>query len=78
MVRSAAITVSDRCAAGERADRSGPVLAAALSDAGYEVDTYLVPDGEAAVAEVLRLAVTSGARLVGIGRQRCADGGTCR
>jgi len=64
VVTTAAITVSDRCAAGERPDRSGPALAEALRAAGHQVATYLVPDGEESVARVLREAIASGARLV--------------
>lgn len=64
MVKGVAITVSDRCAAGERPDLSGPVLARALRAAGYEVTGYLVPDGVEPVSAVLREALAAGAQLV--------------
>ena len=60
MIRALAITVSNRAAAGIYADRSGPVLAALLAEAGCTVDGPLVvPDGEP-VAAALRDAVTGG------------------
>ena len=44
--RAAVITVSDRSAAGERADSSGPVAVAALREAGFDCDdATIVPDG---------------------------------
>ena len=36
-IRAAVLTVSDRCARGERADESGPVLAGLLREAGASV-----------------------------------------
>ncbi len=64
MAKAAAITVSDRCAAGERPDVSGPLLVQALREAGHEVTALVVPDGEESVAVALRSALESGARLV--------------
>ena len=64
MAKATGITVSDRCAAGERPDASGPLLAQALRDAGHEVTAMVVPDGEESVAAALRSALASGARLV--------------
>ena len=64
MVAAAAITVSDRCASGERTDVSGPLLAGALRAAGHDVTVLVVPDGEDSVAEALRTALDGGARLV--------------
>lgn len=64
MVAAVAITVSDRCASGERTDASGPLLAEALRAAGHEVTTLVIPDGEESVAEALRSALDGGARLV--------------
>ena len=46
-MRALAITVSNRAAAGVYEDRSGPVLARLLAEAGFTVDGPLVvPDGE--------------------------------
>lgn len=64
MERSRVITVSDRCAAGTREDASGPVLAGALADAGYQVDLIVVPDGEDSVRAALLEALDAGARLI--------------
>ncbi|HEY2288343.1 MAG TPA: MogA/MoaB family molybdenum cofactor biosynthesis protein [Streptosporangiaceae bacterium] len=48
MIRALAITVSNRASAGIYADKSGPVLAALLAEAGCEVTGPLViPDGSA-------------------------------
>jgi len=59
-VRALAITVSNRAAAGVYEDRSGPVLARLLAEAGCSVDGPLVvPDGEP-VEAALREAVTAG------------------
>lgn len=60
MIRALAVTVSNRAAAGVYADRSGPVLADLLRNAGCEVDgPVVVPDGDP-VELALREAVTSG------------------
>jgi molybdenum cofactor synthesis domain-containing protein len=60
VVRALAITVSNRAAAGIYEDRSGPVLAGLLKEAGCSVDGPLVvPDGEP-VEAALRDAVASG------------------
>jgi len=59
-VRALAVTVSNRAAAGVYEDRSGPVLARLLAEAGCSVDGPLVvPDGEP-VEVALREAVTAG------------------
>ncbi|GAA3800976.1 MogA/MoaB family molybdenum cofactor biosynthesis protein [Cellulomonas soli] len=59
------LVVSDRSAAGEREDLSGPAAAARLVEAGYEVvDVVVVPDGAISVENALRAAVAGGARLV--------------
>lgn len=65
-MRSAAvITVSDRAAAGTRADAAGPIAVAALRAAGFACPpARVVPDGEQAVAEAILAAVARGARLV--------------
>ena len=59
-MRALAVTVSNRAAAGVYEDRSGPVLARLLAEAGCAVDGPLVvPDGEP-VEAALRDAVTGG------------------
>lgn len=64
-VQATVITVSDRCARGDREDRSGPEAARRLTEAGYAVSPVrVVPDGEASVAEAITAAVTGGAQLV--------------
>ena len=60
MMRALAVTVSNRAAAGVYPDRSGPVLADLLREAGCEVDgPVVVPDG-ATVEVALRDAVAAG------------------
>jgi molybdenum cofactor synthesis domain-containing protein len=60
VIKALAITVSNRAAAGVYEDRSGPVLAELLRDAGCEVDgPQLTPDGEQ-VETALRDAVAAG------------------
>jgi molybdenum cofactor synthesis domain-containing protein len=60
MIRALAITVSNRAAAGVYADKSGPVLASLLAEAGCEVTGPLViPDGSA-VEAALRDAIGAG------------------
>jgi molybdenum cofactor synthesis domain-containing protein len=60
VIRALAITVSNRASAGIYADKSGPVLAELLAEAGCEVTGPLViPDGSA-VEEALRDAVAAG------------------
>lgn len=56
--QAAVITLSDRCAAGERQDLSGPAVAQRLKEAGYQVaEQLLLPDGEQALKEhLIRLA----------------------
>ena len=55
---AAVITVSDRGAAGEREDLSGPAAAKMLEEAGYQVmETLLIPDEpEMLKRELMRLA----------------------
>ncbi|NLT43427.1 MAG: MogA/MoaB family molybdenum cofactor biosynthesis protein [Anaerolineae bacterium] len=54
LVRAAVVTVSDRCFAGEREDRSGPLLADLLRGQGVElVAAELVPDEEDRIEAVL-------------------------
>ena len=66
MFKAAVLTVSDRSARGERPDASGPVVAAMLEQAGYQVlCTGLVPDEQLQIeAELCRLSDQLGADLV--------------
>ena len=58
------ITVSDRSFRGERADESGPAVAALLRGAGYAVDKIvLVPDELAQIEQALREAARDGVAL---------------
>lgn len=60
MIRALTVTVSTRAAAGVYPDKSGPVLAGLLREAGCEVDgPVVVPDGEP-VELALRDAVAAG------------------
>jgi len=79
--RAVVVTVSDRGAAGERADTAGPILATALAALGTHVTTRLVADGAAVVESALRSALADGARIIvttggtGIGpRDQTPDG----
>jgi molybdenum cofactor synthesis domain-containing protein len=59
-MKALAVTVSNRAAAGVYQDRSGPVLAGLLAEAGFTVDGPLVvPDGDP-VETALRDAVAAG------------------
>ncbi|WP_454296537.1 MogA/MoaB family molybdenum cofactor biosynthesis protein [Salana multivorans] len=62
--RATVVTVSDRCAAGERTDASGPAAEALLRAAGYDVVVVLVPDGVEPVTAALRTALDDGAQLL--------------
>jgi len=60
MMRALAVTVSNRAAAGVYEDKSGPVLAELLRQAGCDVDgPVVVPDG-APVEAALRDAILAG------------------
>jgi molybdenum cofactor synthesis domain-containing protein len=65
MIESAVvITVSTRAAAGVYEDKSGPIIAAALHDLGFDVlGPVVVSDGEP-VGAALREAVTAGHAIV--------------
>jgi molybdenum cofactor synthesis domain-containing protein len=64
VIRALAITVSNRAAAGVYEDKSGPVLARLLAEAGCAVDgPMVVPDGEP-VAAALRDAIVAGYQVV--------------
>jgi molybdenum cofactor synthesis domain-containing protein len=62
--KSVVVTVSDRVAAGQRPDGSGPRLVAALEVAGWDVEGRVVPDGEDSVRGAILAALGAGARLV--------------
>lgn len=65
MSTAAVLTVSDRSAAGIRADTAGPVAVAALREAGFDcADASVVSDGADAVAQALRGFLATGIRLV--------------
>jgi molybdenum cofactor synthesis domain-containing protein len=64
MISAAVITCSNRSAAGERADESGQLLAAAVAGWGYQVAREVVPDEVSAIRAAVQRAVTGGARLV--------------
>nr|WP_300186893.1 MOSC domain-containing protein [uncultured Agathobaculum sp.] len=57
-LQAAVITLSDRCAAGERQDESGPAVGERLQQAGYTViERRILPDGrEGLTKELIRLA----------------------
>src|SRR3954451_8497118 len=65
MTRAFVLTVSDRCARGDAADSSGPLLAEGLAAAGYDVAPGSVVADDAAVVEhTLRVALAGGARVL--------------
>ena len=60
------VTCSNRSAAGEREDSSGPALVIALRDAGFDVapDPMVVADDEAAIASLLAGLADAGHQLI--------------
>ena len=55
MYKAAVLTVSDRCARGERRDEGGPLTAELLRQAGYPVlETAVVPDEQPEIEAALR------------------------
>ncbi|WP_417507426.1 MogA/MoaB family molybdenum cofactor biosynthesis protein [Microbacterium sp.] len=65
MTSAAVLTVSDRGAAGTRADMAGPLAVAALREAGFDcADPVIIPDGADAVEQALRGLLARGLRLI--------------
>jgi len=63
--RVVVLTVSDRCARGEQADRSGPAVVEMLEAAGAgEVVTETLPDEVELIAAALRRFAAGGASLI--------------
>jgi cyclic pyranopterin phosphate synthase len=60
------VTCSNRSAAGEREDTSGPALVTALREAGFEVapDAIIVADDEQEIASLLARLADAGHRLI--------------
>jgi cyclic pyranopterin phosphate synthase len=60
------VTCSNRSAAGDREDTSGPVLVDALREAGFDVEptAILVADDEVAIASLLARLADAGHRLI--------------
>ena len=63
VIRALAITISNRASAGIYEDKSGPVLADLLAEAGCAVDTLVVPDGDP-VEQALLDGVASGYQVI--------------
>ena len=63
VIRALAITISNRASAGVYEDKSGPVLAGLLAEAGCVVDTLVVADGDP-VEQALLDGVASGYRVI--------------
>jgi len=62
--QAAVVVASNRAAAGVYEDETGPLIVAALADAGWEVGVaVVVPDGQP-VGEAIAAAVADGARVV--------------
>jgi molybdenum cofactor synthesis domain-containing protein len=63
-MRAVVVVASNRAAAGVYDDTTGPLIVAALQDAGFTVEPpVVVPDGEP-VGEAIRAAIDAGARAV--------------
>ena len=55
MYKAAVLTISDRCARGERPDEGGPLVAGMLEEAGYSVAyCAIVPDEQAQIEAAMR------------------------
>jgi molybdenum cofactor synthesis domain-containing protein len=63
VIRALAITISNRASAGVYEDKSGPLLAGLLAEAGCAVDTLVVPDGDP-VEQALLDGVASGYHVI--------------
>lgn len=62
--RASVVVASNRAAAGVYEDTTGPLIAAALREAGFDVEEpAVVPDGDP-VGQAIRAAVDAGARVV--------------
>lgn len=60
----AVLTVSDRSAAGTRADATGPLLVEGLGAAGGTMTSAIVPDAVAQITAAIERAIGDGARAV--------------
>lgn len=61
------ITSSDRCAAGEAEDASGPAVRALLDDAGFVTDDVIVlPDDRDQLAETMRAVAAQDVALIAV------------
>jgi len=58
------ITVSDRCARGEREDLHGPIIVRELEALGCIPTAVLVPDGAGTVESAMREAIGHGSRII--------------
>ena len=66
-VTALVITSSDRCAAGEAEDHSGPAVRALLDENGFETaDIEVLPDEREQLAAALRSAVADDVALVAV------------
>lgn len=55
MIKTAVLTISDRCYRGERTDEGGPLVAGMLEEAGFHVIyTAIVPDEQAQIEIAMR------------------------
>ncbi len=85
MHTAAVITVSDRSAAGERPDESGPLAVAALREAGFDcAEAVVVADGADSVERALTAQIVAGVKLLvttggtGVGPRDATPEGTLR
>lgn len=63
-LRATVITVSDRCASGEREDLHGPIIVRELEALGITATAVVVPDGAGTVECSMREAIGHGSRIV--------------